>query len=315
MIVIGAGLSGLVCARRLQTFGLDVRVVEKSRSLGGRCASRRFEGAVIDTGVPYFTDSNRSVFDEISGLIGSDWCEIQSPVFDANMQMVSGVRRFFHQFGNNRLGKILAAGLDVKFEHLVTTIEKSNDGFLVDGAACDAVVLSAPWNQSSAMLGIESSAIYQPCLTAAFAYNGPPSGPGQMAFGLMGVDALEWSACENAKPGRVPDGLTVMIAQADPEFSAANFDVPPEVWGEALRAWVEMRWEIDPARFRTQFTHRWKFSRRVAPASALDQVPAGCFLTGDSICESRVESVWQSGVSAADSVFAWLDSTPSGGHG
>ncbi|MBJ7286116.1 MAG: FAD-dependent oxidoreductase, partial [Akkermansiaceae bacterium] len=40
--VIGAGISGLVCARHLVASGQEVTVLEKSRSLGGRCATRKF---------------------------------------------------------------------------------------------------------------------------------------------------------------------------------------------------------------------------------------------------------------------------------
>ncbi|HIP78813.1 MAG TPA: FAD-binding protein, partial [Kiloniellaceae bacterium] len=39
--VIGAGLAGLLCARRLQDAGLHPVVFEKSRGLGGRLATRR----------------------------------------------------------------------------------------------------------------------------------------------------------------------------------------------------------------------------------------------------------------------------------
>jgi predicted NAD/FAD-dependent oxidoreductase len=309
VIVIGAGLAGLVCARKLAAVGVEVRVFEKSRSLGGRCASRRFEGAVIDSGAQYFSIKHAFVREEIQNLVGPALCEITLPVFDEQMQVVPGAQRYYHADGNNRLGKALAEGLQIELEHPVTEIQRGDGGILVDGAACDAVVVTAPWSQAAGLFGFETPSIYDPCLTAAFSYDGPPSGPGQFVYGLMGSDALAWSACENAKPGRVPDAMTVMIAQASPDFSLANFDTSPEIWGPELREVLEMRWEIDPARFRSQFTHRWKFSRRSAPAVGLDQLPAGCFVAGDSICESRVESVWQSGAAVADSVIEWLGST------
>jgi len=308
VIVIGAGVSGLVCARKLQSAGVGVRVLEKSRSLGGRSASRQFEGAVIDTGAQYLSLGCESLLTEVQCLLGPNLCEIDLPLLDERMQVRPGGSRYFHREGNNRLGKALAQGLQVELEHQVTRIETGDRRVLVDGMECDAVVLSAPWTQSAALLGFETGTIYEPCLTAAFAYEGPPSGPGHIVYGLMGTDALAWSACENAKRGRVPDDLTMMIAQASPDFSVENFDQPPETWGAELREMIEMRWEIDPSRFRSQFTHRWKFSRRMAPSGGVDQLPAGCFVAGDSVCESRVESVWQSGASTAEAVMDWLSS-------
>ena len=47
-IVVGAGISGIAAARKLQSYGHVVEVIEKGRGVGGRMATRRFAGASFD---------------------------------------------------------------------------------------------------------------------------------------------------------------------------------------------------------------------------------------------------------------------------
>lgn len=49
-VVVGAGLAGLACARRLQAAGRDVLVVEAADGPGGRVRSDRVDGFVLDRG-------------------------------------------------------------------------------------------------------------------------------------------------------------------------------------------------------------------------------------------------------------------------
>ncbi len=51
--VIGAGMAGLVCAQQLKQAGYSVLVVEKSRGLGGRVATRRLHDIWADHGACY----------------------------------------------------------------------------------------------------------------------------------------------------------------------------------------------------------------------------------------------------------------------
>ena len=50
VIVIGAGLAGLSCARQLADAGQSVRVLEASDRVGGRLGSRTVDGVCCDLG-------------------------------------------------------------------------------------------------------------------------------------------------------------------------------------------------------------------------------------------------------------------------
>ncbi|QNN51322.1 NAD(P)/FAD-dependent oxidoreductase [Nocardioides mesophilus] len=50
VLVVGAGLAGLACARRLVAAGVDVRVLEASDGVGGRARTDRVDGFLLDRG-------------------------------------------------------------------------------------------------------------------------------------------------------------------------------------------------------------------------------------------------------------------------
>lgn len=50
VVVVGAGIAGLVCARDLQCAGLDVLVLEADDEVGGRIRTDRIDGMLLDRG-------------------------------------------------------------------------------------------------------------------------------------------------------------------------------------------------------------------------------------------------------------------------
>ncbi len=60
VVVIGAGIAGLCAAGELVRAGRRVLVIEKSRGVGGRMATRRIGAAVCDHGAQFFTVRGRA---------------------------------------------------------------------------------------------------------------------------------------------------------------------------------------------------------------------------------------------------------------
>ncbi|MGZ4650485.1 MAG: FAD-dependent oxidoreductase, partial [Kineosporiaceae bacterium] len=62
VVVVGAGIAGVACARALRRGGLGVRVFDRGRRIGGRMAlhRERLGGTerVVDVGASYFTVSD-----------------------------------------------------------------------------------------------------------------------------------------------------------------------------------------------------------------------------------------------------------------
>ena len=307
--VIGAGISGLVCARALKKAGHQVMVLEKSKSLGGRCATRKFGDHVVDHGVQYFTLRDPQVRSEVESVAGVELQKLTAPILQAEPKGAvyrEGEERFYLRSGNNRLGKRLAEGLEVVTEAEVSTVGKSWRKWKVAGREFDTVVSCAPWPQTSALWGVRlSEAGYEPCLTVLLEYLvGRTVGEGAYArIDASGSDPLAWIACENVKEGRVAEGCTVYVIQASPEYSREHLEQNPEYWASDLQVLLESTWNLDPSKRGSVFAHRWRYARRKEGAPAPKDLPKGIFICGDSLTDSRLESVWKSGLATAQQVL------------
>jgi len=310
--ILGAGISGLVCARVLAQAGHHVTVWEKSRSLGGRCATRKFGDHVVDHGLQYFTLRDIKIREEVQKLCGAKLKILPNPILVAGQDgevYRDGEERFYLEDGNNRLGAILADGVLVRKEVEVKMIEKARKKWRVEGEEYDVVVSSCPLPQTAALLGKKiSSPGYDPCLTVLLEYLVPrEDSSGGSAYARMdptGRDPLAWTACENVKIGRIVDGSTVYVVQASSEYSREHLEQSPEYWASDLQVLLEKLWHLDSEKRGSVFAHRWRYARSCADREMLSDLPAGIFLCGDSVSESRLESVWQSGWETAKKILA-----------
>ena len=305
--VVGAGISGLVCAKHLVAGGQEVTVLEKSRSLGGRCATRKFGDHVVDTGAQYFTVRDPIVRKEIEQVAGVQFRKITQPILIAGKKgevYREGEERFYIGNGNNRLGAMLADGLEIRKEVEVGVVTLVGKEWEVAGGRYDVVVSSAPWPQSAKILGGSQDAVgYEPNLTALLEYNGGWSGAVYAQIDSSGEDPLGWVACENAKVGRVVDGSTVYVIQASAKYSRENLEKKPEEWVGDLQARLEQAWGLNPEKRGQVMSHRWRYARRERDSGHPAELPKGLYLCGDSEVDSRLESVWRSGKETAEKIL------------
>ncbi len=303
--MIGAGISGLVCARRLVAQGVQVLILEKSRSLAGRCASRKFGDHVVDSGVQYFTLRNPVVRKEVQSVSGDQLQTISPPVYENGKIYREGEERFYLAGGNNRFGKLLAEGLEVRKESEVRGVFPQGKKWEVAGELFDGVVSSAPWPQSAALFGMrESEVVFEPNLTACLEYLIPWDGGRYATLDSTGQDPLAWVGCENAKEGRIQKGKSVYVVQASTSYSREHLEADPTWWIQDLQKRVEKEWGLDAKKRGATFGHRWRYARRGREPGQPSALADGLYLCGDSVTDSRVESVWQSGMEVAEKVLA-----------
>lgn len=305
--IVGAGISGLSCARRLAEAGWKVTVLEKSRSLGGRCATRSWNGNIVDHGAQFFTARTAEFRGALKRVLGDDLRSIQSPLLDQTGACIAASSpRFYHANGNNRLGKALLGSLPVLLETSAGAPEPcKQDGWNVCGHSFDAIIYSNPWPQSAPLLGLAFlQDCFVPCLTAFFSYVGEWAGNSRSCYArAFGNQALAWSACENHKTGRIQPGQTLFVVQSGPDFSQHWIEQEPAEWAERLRDLLEAAWELPQKARLAYFTHRWRYARCVTPTPE-PELPAGIYVTGDSFGVSRIEDAWHSGRATAAAVLA-----------
>jgi len=77
--LVGAGIAGLSAAARLRELGLRVRVLEKSRGLGGRSATRRIGRLGFDHGAQYLTVREPALEKALAPLIQREIVALWKP--------------------------------------------------------------------------------------------------------------------------------------------------------------------------------------------------------------------------------------------
>ncbi len=185
--VLGAGLSGLACARALREAGVDVRVRDRGRRPGGRLGGRTLRGGalpdhLVDTGAAYFTvdgdprhlgtgapragdDGFAAVVDRLAraGVVApwTDTFHLAGPRGVTGTK--TGPLRWRAPGGLRGLADALAEGLDVAHDAAATSVGVRDGLPAVDGEVSDAVVLAMPDPQASALL----EAADAPALAAA----------------------------------------------------------------------------------------------------------------------------------------------------
>ena len=294
--IIGAGISGVSAARLLNDAGWNVAIFEKSRGWGGRCATKRWEGQIIDHGAQFFTIRSEDFRESLSRHCGDALLTIEAPVTLPDGSILSGEPRYFHRDGNSRIVRDLGAGLVMQPGTPVKEITNRT----IHGQQFDVIISTAPLPQTFVLAGLPADAsAYLPNLTLLLLYSSPVAADLRNIYAISDPDGyLAWSAVENHKPGRVQTGLTALVIQASESFSRAHLEDDPTVWSAALRRLAEDRWGLNPEALLASHPHRWRYARVAKPAP-VPQLPDGWIFAGDALGESRLESAWNAGREAA----------------
>lgn len=325
-------------AHALSQAGIPSVVLEKSRSVSGRAATRQHGAVRFDHGANFFRledDIIRRLVTE--QLPADDLVEIHGPVwtFDASGRISEGdpahneSAKWTYRDGVSRLGKLLRTASELSSVHLeclVVRVERRPEGWLAHDEAGGAhgpfpeMLLTLPAPQAAALL--EASALhpgaaatlagtaYHPQFSFVMGWPQRLSRPGPF-HALVNLDrghAIAWLSFEEDKPGHVPEGEGVMVVQMSPAWTADRFKYPPvsllpevvEQAGGLLEGDVP-----EPAWWNSQ---RWRYAHPVAAVkkkTLANLEEDALFYAGDAVAgKGRVPLALKAGIEAARRILA-----------
>ncbi|UFN43907.1 NAD(P)/FAD-dependent oxidoreductase [Nocardioides okcheonensis] len=307
VVVVGAGLAGVACARELRAAGIAVRVLDRGRVPGGRMASRTLWERRVDLGASYFTVSDEAfgavVDDWAARDLAREWTDTFCALGDGEPEAKSGPVRWGATHGLRTLVEDLAADLDVERKDLT---DLSGLG--------EVVVLAMPDPQARRLVGAHPVAevltrTWEPVLALAARWPSrtwdgvSPTGRFDGAF-VNDDPTLAWVADDGRRRG---DDAPVLVAHSTPGFASGHLDDPAAA-GPAMVA--ALRRVLDLPEPEDVHVHRWTFAR---PTGERDE-PFG-LVEGDrlvGVCGDgwgstpKVETAWLSGVRLGRALAARL---------
>ena len=326
VLVVGAGLAGLLAANQLQAAGHTVLVVEKGRGVGGRLATWRLGPGRGDYGAQFFTVREpqfQAIVDEwrqtgLAFIWSRGWAAGSAVADGAD----DGFARYAITGGMTAVAKHLAANLTIHTQTRLTHVRVAGEGWEVkaeDGRlfTTRALILTPPVPQSLTLLDAGSVSLtaadraalerieYAPCLSGLFWVEGGVELPAPGAV-QQPEQAISWLA-DNQQKGISPEAA-IVTAHANPVQSKLWYEAPKgELVGlfmGGIRPYLSKTSVI-----KAHHIHRWRYALPLVthPERTLlaDGLPPLAF-AGDAFNGPRVEGAALSGLAATDALIKCL---------
>jgi renalase len=304
--VVGAGIAGLVCAQQLRRSGYRVVVLEKSRGLGGRVATRRLAGTWADHGLRYL---------EVQGTLSTQL--IQTLVQQGIVHQWTDSPRYVAPDGITAIAKFLSTGLEIYRSQRVQTLTLLPDrtwNLTLEAAdqpdlTASAVVLAIPAPQAftllepladrlpSASLEALRSVQFAPCITAIATY------PAHHLVKLSQTPAqfpetsdVAWVGLEFSKQNlRLEDSKLAIVVQSSAAFADRHLDQADlNAVGRHLITEAKLP---NPEEFQV---HRWRYAFVSHPwQEPTLNFDSALWCCGDWCGGDRLENALQSGLATA----------------
>ncbi len=307
IVIVGAGISGLAIAKALQQRpSVEVQIFEKSKGVGGRLATRRFEHGAFDHGAQFYSLS------PATESLHRQWITKGSAEYwfeDRHRPKFRG------HHGMTSIAKMMADSLKIDFATKIIGIGRKDNRWLLeledkDPQWADQVVLTVPLPQALELL--TASQIAFPEELSSIHYAKALVGLFQGSAGKT-LSTTPWGYLEPSAPNPIfsitdlqKKGMATKPAftvTMSPDFSEKYFADSDEVISDALCASV-LKYQSDFAWTDFQLK-KWRYSHPLTiAASPSMEIAPGLSLVGDAFGGPSISG-------ALRSAQAWLQAQPS----
>ncbi len=289
VIVVGAGIAGLACARELLDAGVPARVIERGRVVGGRLASKRLDDRYADIGAAYLTADHpafRGLLDSwrIAGL-AHPWTDTFRVHDGAGVSSTTGPVRWAAPGGLRSLAENLARELDVTLRQEVTALP-----------AADAVVLAMPGPQAQRITALDLAQEWSPVLSAVLTY--PDRVWDDFHGAFVNDHPVLTTICDDGD--RRGDRAPVLVAHSTADFARPRLADPAAAAGDMAAAVGEL---IGLPAAVSVRVHRWTFAQP-APGDGMFHRAGNVYVAGDAFGRPRVQTAWLSGRAVAHDILS-----------
>lgn len=282
VIVVGAGIAGLACARELVDAGVPARVVERGPAVGGRLASIRVNGRYADVGAAYLSADDpafhgRLLTWRIDGL-ARPWTDT------FRGQHGAGPMRWSAPGGLRSLAEDLSRELDVTLNTEVTALPPG------------IVVLAMPGPEALRIAGLAAAReqSWSPVLSAVLTYSRRVWPDFRGAF--VNDHPILATVCDDGD--RRGDRAPVLVAHSTPEFAG----------GDAAKLAEAVNHLLDLDEMPDILEVDWPYARP-RPVQGSFARDGDVYLCGDAFGRPRVQTAWLSGRAVARDILARRQST------
>lgn len=322
--IIGAGLAGLTCAKKLLQQGYQVIVLDKSRGVGGRVATRRINKTCIDHGLPFIEIEGKQTEALIHQLTQSKILQLwDGKIYQIDshnqLYLINPNKRYVIPQGINTVAKYLATDLEIKKQFQVIAIEPVGSIWQIVAQSnqqikAKAVVMAIPAPQALTILEsqVSSELIHQldrvqfdPCITVMAGYD--PQYLSDLPL-WQGIKVnhhkdLTWIVLDSSK--RDTPTQPVFVFHSTPEFANSFLDatdLQPASERLLQQAASFLPWLDSPQWLQV---HRWRYAipnhhLSLACLSTTQPLPLVC--SGDWCNGKGIEDALTSGLASADRI-------------